>query len=143
MNCDPLINAKQVEWPDVRQLTAVLPSIPMNELPRLLGQLRELEATVLARMYAAPRSAETTRGPDQLLDVEDAAKRLNVSEDYLYRHWKKLPFAQKYDWGLRFSTRGIDEYIQRGEFPCTLHAINEREGKVDEPRRWARVRSQP
>ena len=103
-----------MEWLDIQQLADALASMPMNELPRALGQLRELEATALARLYAAPPASEIVGQPEQLLDVENAAKRLNVSEDYLYRHWKKLPFAHKYDWGVRFSARGIEEYIQHG-----------------------------
>lgn len=101
-------------WPDLEQLAAALAEMPASELPRALGQLRELEATALARLYAAPHISETSRQSEQLLDIAEAAKRLDVSEDYLYRHWKKLPFAHKFDWGLRFSARGIDDYIQHG-----------------------------
>lgn len=51
---------------------------------------------------------------DKLLNIEEAAERLNVSEDWLYHHWKKLPFAVKLAKKLlRFSAQGIDEYIQR------------------------------
>lgn len=51
---------------------------------------------------------------DRLLNIEEAAKRLNVSEDWLYHRWKKLPFAVKLSKKLlRFSAQGIDEYIQR------------------------------
>jgi len=107
-------NNPAMEWLDIQQLTDAVASMPPSELPRILGQLRELEATALARLYSVPRATEIVRQPEQLLDIAGAAKRLNVSEDYLYRHWKKLSFAHKYDWGLRFSARGIDEYIQHG-----------------------------
>ena len=50
---------------------------------------------------------------DELLTVEEAAERLKVSEDWLYRHAKKLPFSI---WitrrKLRFSSNGIDHYIE-------------------------------
>ncbi len=93
-----------------RALTAVA-RIPVEDLPRLLGQLREAEATAMSRLYAASSSKTTALESEQLLDVTQTSKRLNVSEDYLYRNWKNLPFAHKYDWGLRFSSRGIDDYI--------------------------------
>jgi predicted DNA-binding transcriptional regulator AlpA len=107
-------NNPAMEWMDLEELANALAAMPASELPRVLGQLRELEATAMARLYSSPRASEMIRQPEQLLDIAEAAKRLNVSEDYLYRHWKNLPFAHKYDWGLRFSARGIDEYIQDG-----------------------------
>ena len=51
--------------------------------------------------------------PERLLDVEEAARRLNCSTDYIYRHWKKLPFARKEDYGLRFSESGLNAYIRK------------------------------
>jgi hypothetical protein len=89
---------------------------PVEDLPRLLGELREVETAAMVRLMTPTQSSNGGVGvhhaDEQLLDVEETAKRLKVSEDYLYRHWKKLPFARKYDWGLRFSAHGVDEYIR-------------------------------
>jgi hypothetical protein len=95
---------------DLQQVLAGVDTLAPEDLPRLLGQLREVEAAAMARLYAKPSNSAAIE-QEQLLDVEAAAKRLNVSEDYLYRNWKKFPFAHKYDWGLRFSARAIDVYI--------------------------------
>ena len=76
----------------------------------MLGELRELEATATARMLSA--GAQPAEKPAQeLLDIDEAAERLKVSTDYLYRHWKQFPFACKQPFGLRFSARGLDQYI--------------------------------
>jgi predicted DNA-binding transcriptional regulator AlpA len=49
---------------------------------------------------------------DRLLEAEDAAKLLRVSEDWLYRNAKKLPFARKLGPKmLRFSSLGIQRYL--------------------------------
>jgi len=49
---------------------------------------------------------------DRLLEAGDAAKLLSVSEDWLYRHAKKLPFARKLGPKmLRFSSIGIQKYL--------------------------------
>jgi predicted DNA-binding transcriptional regulator AlpA len=49
---------------------------------------------------------------DRLLDAPEAAKLLTVSEDWLYRHAKKLPFARKLGPKmLRFSHQGILKYL--------------------------------
>ncbi len=49
---------------------------------------------------------------DRLIDVEEAAKILCTSPDYLYRAWRKLPYAVKLSRKqLRFSEQGIYKYI--------------------------------
>jgi hypothetical protein len=48
---------------------------------------------------------------DEWLTAEQAAPLLNVEAQYLYRHWRKLPFAKKFSPKcLRFSRRGILEH---------------------------------
>lgn len=93
---------------DLRQILAGVGTLAQKELPRLLGQLREVEAAAMAGLYAQSSNSAATE-QEQLIDVE-AAKRLNVSEDYLYRNWKKFPFARKYDWGLRFQRAGSENH---------------------------------
>ena len=81
-----------------------------DQLPQLLGELETIRATALLRM-SAPSSLP--QQPDELLDVQEAAERLGVSADYLYRHAKEFPFAQRMGRNLRFSSQGIDRYIQK------------------------------
>lgn len=104
--------------------------LPVAELPHLLGQLREIEATAMARLVTPQQNGhgDANPEPDSLLDIEQTAERLKVSADYLYRHWKELPFARKYDWGLRFNARGIDEYIRQQ--PASLYTRPRRGGPV-------------
>jgi predicted DNA-binding transcriptional regulator AlpA len=49
------------------------------------------------------------RGPkERLLDAKEAARLLSVSEDWLYLHAKRLPFARKLaPRVLRFSLQGL------------------------------------
>lgn len=96
-----------LNFPD---LLAAIANAPITELPHLLGQLREAEACAIRRLYA-PAPAATIQS-ERLLDVAETARRLNVSEDYLYRNWKKLPFSRKLDFGLRFSESGLNAYIR-------------------------------
>src|SRR5262245_31727051 len=66
------------------------------------GQLREL---VRAEMQAARTNQQDT---DRWLDAGEAAKILSMSEDWLYRSAKKLPFAYKLGPKmLRFSYQGM------------------------------------
>ena len=49
---------------------------------------------------------------DRLLDADEAAKILSVSEDWLYRHAKKLPFSRKLGHKmLRFSYQGMVKWL--------------------------------
>jgi hypothetical protein len=109
----PNADVTQLERMDLEQALTAAATVPLSELPSFLGQLREIEATALARLHAI-QDSRVTAAPEQLLDVTEAAKRLSVSKDYLYRNWKKLPFAQKYEWGVRFRAEGIDQFIHNG-----------------------------
>lgn len=83
--------------------------LPVEELPRLLGDLEEIRCTALARLTAGPAPAQH----DELLNVEEAAARLGMSKDYLYRHASKFPFTRHNGRSLRFSSLGIDKYIRQ------------------------------
>jgi len=49
---------------------------------------------------------------DRLLNADEAARLLSVSEDWLYRHAKRLPFTRKLGPKmLRFSYQGILKYL--------------------------------
>jgi predicted DNA-binding transcriptional regulator AlpA len=51
---------------------------------------------------------------DRLLDVNEAAARLHMSPEWLYRHARKLPFTVRLGRkALRFSDAGITRYLQR------------------------------
>src|ERR1700730_18657336 len=60
------------------------------ELPRLLGDLEEIRAIAIARL-----SSPVVEARDQLLDVPQAAERMHVSQNYLYRHSCRLPFTRR------------------------------------------------
>jgi len=55
---------------------------------------------------------------DRLLETAEAAACLSVSEDWLYRHAKKLPFTRKLGPKmLRFSSLGIRKYLATRKIP--------------------------
>ena len=61
------------------------------------------------------RNAVETHGQrrDRLLNVGEAAKKLGVTLDWLYRHHKYLRFTVRHGRLLRFSEAGIEDYIRR------------------------------
>jgi hypothetical protein len=82
---------------------------PKNELPILVSELTELLSLAVARLAAPAVQPE----PDTLLDVEEAAHRLHVSEDYLYHHHPQFAFTRRVGRKLLFSASGIEAYISK------------------------------
>jgi predicted DNA-binding transcriptional regulator AlpA len=105
----PTLDAAAEMRDELRPALLAAKSLPVEELPRLLGQLREVEATALARLSApAPQQAKL----DALLDINEASARLGVSSSYLYRHARNFSFARRVGRALRFSSNGIESYIR-------------------------------
>lgn len=100
--------------PDLERFVTTALQSDREELPRLLGELEQARCALWARL-TAPAPAQSP-GPDELVDVATAAKRLNVTKDHLYRHSGDYGFTIRINSQLRFSSRGIDEWIaeQRG-----------------------------
>lgn len=84
-------------------------------LPAFLAQLAALQARVAARIASAPfTTRETPRERDTLLTVKQAAARLSVSPDWLYRRAATLPFTRSLSpRALRFSATGIDRWLRQ------------------------------
>ena len=76
---DEATNRGEKGLKDVRQeLQAALElatNLPVAELPRLLGDLREVEAVAMMRLASPAIEAQ-----DELIGVEQAAKRMHVSK---------------------------------------------------------------
>jgi excisionase family DNA binding protein len=81
-----------------------------DELPNLIGQLESAKAICWSRLTTPPAQSEH----DELLGVTEAARRLGVSEDYLYRHAQEYPFTRRQGRKLLFSAQGIDKQIKQG-----------------------------
>ena len=82
--------------------------LPVGELPRLLGQIEKIRVTAMARLTGSAPAPQ----PDELLDVDEAARRLRLSKDYLYRHHARLPFTRRIGKRLLFSSIEIEKYIR-------------------------------
>jgi len=55
-------------------------------------------------------------GPEELLTAEEAARRLGVSVDWLYRRARSLPFVKKLSRKVtRYSAEGIAAYLSARE----------------------------
>jgi excisionase family DNA binding protein len=64
-----------------------------------------------APLLALALGAAGAREPDELLTVDVAAQRLGLSEAWLYRHARTLPFTVHVGRQVRFSARRLEAYI--------------------------------
>ncbi len=87
-----------------------------EHIPALLGNLEQIKAALWSRLMApgGDRTPVADTVEDKLLTVEEAAEKLSVTVDWLYRHAARLPFTVRPGpRQLRFSLRGIERYIRQ------------------------------
>ena len=89
-------------------------AVPVELIPAVLCRLAALQGMLTARLLKNDRGGDPgSTIEDRLLDVADVAERLGTSRDWLYRHANRLPFTVRVGRQLRFSARGVENYIQR------------------------------
>jgi excisionase family DNA binding protein len=101
--------------PPLRLLTPEdVDALPLRLLPTLIAELAGLQARAAARLRESDASPEPERNTDRLLDVREAAARLGMSADWVYRHAHRLPFTRRNGRrAVRFSERGLDAYLKQ------------------------------
>jgi len=80
----------------------------------LIVKANGLQALLLGRLaYLNQTPDKESLQNDRLLAVNETAKKLSVSTDWLYRNSSKLPFTRRLGpRKLRFSDRCIEKYIK-------------------------------
>ena len=96
-------------------LRSLVEETPAPELPQLIGELEAARAVAWARLTApavdkqSDASAEEARN----LDIIEAATRLGISKDWLYRHASELPFALRIGRRLVFDSVALERWNRR------------------------------
>lgn len=86
--------------------------VPAEQIPATLSQLAAWQSQLAARLVAAAPSAAVVVDV-RLLTIEEAATKLGVTNEWLYRRSKRLGLAVKLgDGTLRFSSTSLDTYIK-------------------------------
>jgi hypothetical protein len=98
--------------------------VRQTDVATILMVTAALEGALAARLMAAERDGAVTPSaepePDRLLNVHEASRLLSISEDFLYRHAKTLPFVVRPTPGtLRFSAREIGRFLRRKQAKIT------------------------
>lgn len=85
---------------------------PAAELPTFIGALEAAKAAAWARLTPAPNGNGSHPELEENLSAAQAARRLGLSKDYLYRHAGQLPFTVKVGRRVLFSARGLERWNQ-------------------------------
>jgi hypothetical protein len=68
----------------------------------------------LVRLLSAPRPcAHHTSEPDRALRLEESASLLAMSNDFVYRNWKRLGGYKDADHHIKFRMGDIQRHLQR------------------------------
>lgn len=96
------------------ELDRAIANAPPEGIPALVAALSARISTMaaMAMLQVGTGTAEA-QPPDQNLTVEEAARRLGMSKDYLYRNARRLPFSRRIGRRLLFSSRGLDNWMAR------------------------------
>jgi integrase len=111
------------QFVSLAELLAALPAlvreVPSKALPGVVGALAAAQAEALARIVAGS-SLTTAPGPAENLPVAEAARRLGVSRDWVYRNAPSLPFAVRIGRRLLFDARGMERWNRSRAGPMML-----------------------
>lgn len=99
--------------PGLTAIERAIMTSAQDALPGLIGELARLEALAWVRLQGIGQPASQPALQDQLLTVSEAARKLCLTEDYLYRHARDLPFTVRTGRHVRFSLVGIERYIRQ------------------------------
>ena len=92
----------------------------LERLPDLSAGLARIGALVSLRLATEPlrglqEALQAGTKADRLLTIRETAQRLGLTEDWLYRNYRRLPFARKVgEQTLRFSESGLESWIRKG-----------------------------
>ncbi len=78
----------------------------------VLCQLAAVLAVLAARLAASCADPQRMKPDNRLLTVDEVAKRLSISSHAVYRRASSFPFAIRIGRYLRFSERGLEEYLE-------------------------------
>jgi len=83
-----------------------------DTIATLLAQCGAAQGALLAALVSSNRSPETQSQETKLLTINEAAAKLAVQPEWLYRRGKRLGLAVKLgDGTLRFSNTALERYI--------------------------------
>src|SRR5215831_13613744 len=87
--------------------------VPVDVIPGILARLAAAQTALAAQLMLAPVTQNAVdRAGSRLLTVDEAAQKLGVGKDWVYRRAAGLPFTVRMGRVLRFSEDGLNRWIR-------------------------------
>ena len=101
----------------IRQRFEAGESIPYGQVPEAISDCAFIDANLKKMLFSHPQpKPDSAIKHDRLLSIDEAAYKLGCSKDRLYRHPPEFRnFEVRNGRQLRFSERGIEEFIARSK----------------------------
>lgn len=102
---------------EISESPAVVSQLPADIVEALLGKCSVAQGALVGRLLALRASGngqgQAEGNGDSLLTAKEAAAKLGMSEDYLYRNGSKLPFVVRIGRQVRYSEAGMEKFIRQ------------------------------
>jgi hypothetical protein len=92
---------------------AAVNDVPAEAIPALRAKLTELDTLLLARLISSANDQAKQAQSDVILNIEESARRLNRSADWLYRKKRRFNFFVDEEGVFGCSEQGINEWIRQ------------------------------
>jgi predicted DNA-binding transcriptional regulator AlpA len=89
---------------------AIAHTVP-SACPQLLGELERLKALLWGRMLRADSALPPQSDNGRYLTVQEVVSRFGVTERWLYRHKRQMPYSQPSRKVLLFPEQAITKWI--------------------------------
>jgi predicted DNA-binding transcriptional regulator AlpA len=100
---------------ELQPVLAAAQTLPLEQLPALVGGLAEIQAVAMARLAAPIPQPPAIEEANSTLDVEETAAYIGMSAKWVYRHQAILP-SVRIGFGrnprLRFRRADLDSWLQ-------------------------------
>jgi len=99
-------------------LDAEVAAVSVADIPDLVGRLEALKTAALlhavTELVAGVRASDAGK-VEAPLTVSETAAALGKSPDWIYEHFKELPFGQRVGRNLSFSREGLRLWLKKKE----------------------------
>ena len=109
----PASPMKAVRYPDpICQFLHEVESVPVDEIPKALGQIESVRAVLYARLLSRP-APPAAQESERLLRAEEVAKRLGQKVAWVRRHKHQIGGLDSLSRHLRFREVEVNRYVKR------------------------------
>jgi hypothetical protein len=101
---------------ELQPVLAAAQTMPIEQLPALVGGLAEIQAVALARLTSPVAQPPAVDEVDSTLDVDEAAAYVKMSSKWLYRNLSIIPHLRIGDGRkprIRFRRTDLDAWLKR------------------------------